>query len=56
MPDRLAQEIDRNAGQRSLVLMMTRLQDVLGEIDELASSETPCAADQIAQRRARPHA
>jgi hypothetical protein len=49
--DRLAAEIDSTDSQHNLERMAARLQSVMAEIDELATSEGPSAADQIAQRR-----
>ncbi|MGO9354801.1 MAG: hypothetical protein ACLP3C_29675 [Mycobacterium sp.] len=48
---RLQQEIDLTGDQRSLVLLTTRLQSVMAEIDELEPYSLPSAADQIAARR-----
>lgn len=51
--DRLSMEIDTTHDQRSLVLLATRLQSVLAEIDEIGPAEGVCPADEIAERRRR---
>jgi hypothetical protein len=52
MAKRVAEEIDICGDARALVLLTGRLADLNREIDELDVSDTPCAADQIAARRA----
>jgi len=53
LQQRLSQQIDVTGDERSLVLLATRLQSVMAEIDKLAPASVPCIADQIAARRRR---
>jgi hypothetical protein len=53
MARRVAEEIDVCGDARALVLLTGRLADLHREIAELDVSDAPCAADQIAARRAR---
>ena len=49
---RLVEQIDVCNDERSLCLLMTRLQAVMREIDELEPAVPMGSADQIAARRA----
>ena len=51
MQARLSQQIDMCGDERSLCLLMTRLQAVMSEIAELDVEGQVSAADQIAERR-----
>jgi hypothetical protein len=50
--DRIAEQIDVTPSARDLALLSTRLESVLGQIDELLPTEGVSAADQISARRA----
>lgn len=50
--DRLAEELDVSGDARAVVLLATRLQDVLREIDALLPVTMSSPADRIAARRA----
>ena len=52
MRARLAEQIDVCGDERSLGLLMTRLQSVMAEIDELDPATMMGAADRISLRRA----
>jgi len=53
MARRVAEEIDVCGDARALMLLTGRLADLNREIAECDVSDVPCAADQIAARRAR---
>ncbi len=51
MRARLAEQVDTCGDERTLCLLMTRLQDVMREIAELDIDDESSPADQIAKRR-----